>query len=506
MMITTRKKLAMIGIDSANFAFIKSNLASLPNFAGALGRGVFRPLESTGDLIAGSVWPTFYTGKLPGEHGVYHILQWDADSMQLRRLSEDWFYCEPFWKQLERGGLRATVVDVPISFPPHLEDGIEVTNWGVHNPFCPYATNRPGLDRDIRARFGKHPMAYEIPVKKPASELPGIRDSLIAGTKLKADLSRWILGVRPWDFALIVLAEAHHGGHTLWPLDGPLGEGVPPNALLDVYRAVYRALGIILDGLDRSETSVMLFAPHGMGPNRSKDYLTQAAVDAVNRKFAQTNGQRTNESPRTRRSPMRFLRETVPITLQNLVARSVPLGVRDYVINRSLTAGHDWSHTPAIAVRGDVNGYVRFNLRGRERDGALEEADRRAYERLLTESMLSLRSVESGNPIVSGVHLTEGKFSGSRSGLLPDAIIAWNDEPQTAEVDSQLLGRIRGWDDTGPRGHHRSEGFMIMLDSDGEHGTEAAPMHITELAPMILNRLLGSQPGANATRSNVDAN
>ncbi|HYL57635.1 MAG TPA: alkaline phosphatase family protein, partial [Candidatus Acidoferrales bacterium] len=318
-----------------------------------------------------------------------------------------------------------------------------------------------------------------------------------AGAKLKGELSRWILGVRPWDFALIVFAESHHGGHTLWPLDGPLGEGVPPHALLDVYRAVDQALGVILDGLDRSDTTVAIFAPHGMGPNRSKDYLTQAAVDAVNRKFAQRNGGHAIESQPTRRSPMRFLRETVPIRLQNLVAQSVPLGVRDYVMNRSLTAGHDWSQTPALAVRGDVNGYVRFNLRGRERDGVLEGADRRAYERLLTECMLSLRSIETGNPIVSGVHLTEGKFSGSRSGLLPDAIIVWTDEPQTAEVDSPLLGRIRGWDDTGPRGHHRSEGFMITLDSDSEHGTEAAPMHITELAPMILNRLLGSQPGAN---------
>jgi predicted AlkP superfamily phosphohydrolase/phosphomutase len=176
------------------------------------------------------------------------------------------------------------------------------------------------------------------------------------------------------------------------------------------------------------------------------------------------------------------------------------------VINRSLTAGHDWSHTPAIAVRGDVNGYVRFNLRGRERDGVLDEHGRRTYERLLTESMMSLRSVESGNPIVSGVHLTDEKFSGGRRGFLPDAIIAWTDEPQITEVDSPLLGKIRGLDDTGPRGHHRSEGFMIMLDSNGEHGTEAAPMHIAELAPMIVNQLLGSQPGANGTESKVDAN
>src|SRR5713101_6168922 len=89
-------KIAMLGIDSANFGIIKSNLSVLPNLARALGAGVFRRLESPGDLISGAVWPTFYTGKSPGDHGVYHILQWDQDSMRLRRLSEDWFYCEPF--------------------------------------------------------------------------------------------------------------------------------------------------------------------------------------------------------------------------------------------------------------------------------------------------------------------------------------------------------------------------------------------------------------------------
>jgi predicted AlkP superfamily phosphohydrolase/phosphomutase len=197
-------------------------------------------------------------------------------------------------------------------------------------------------------------------------------------------------------------------------------------------------------------------------------------------------------SRRRQRNLIRFLREKVPIRLQNLVALSVPLRVRDFVMDRALTAGHDWSQTPAIAVRGDVNGYVRFNLRGRERDGMLETKDLLEYKRLLTECMFSLRSVESGKPVVADVCFTEGKFSGSRRALLPDAIITWTDEPQPIEVDSPLLGKIKGWSDTGPRGHHRSEGFMIVLDSDGEHGTQAPPMHITELVPMILNRLLGS--------------
>jgi predicted AlkP superfamily phosphohydrolase/phosphomutase len=484
------RKIAMIGIDSANFGFVRSNLDILPNFARVLSRGVFRPLESSGDLISGSVWPSFYTGKSPGEHGVYHILQWDLQAMRLRRLSEDWFYCEPFWIELERAGLSATVVDVPIGFPTHLKQGIEVSNWGVHNPFCPFATNRPGMASDIKHRFGKHPMGYEIPVKKPARELIGLRDRLIAGARIKGELSRWVLGLRSWDLFLTVLGEAHHGGHTLWPVEGPVGDAVPPNALRAVYRGVDDALGVVLDALDLSDTTVMIFAPHGMGPNHSKDYLTQAIVDEVNYKFLQEHQEGAEaRTPRGQHSLLRSLRYKVPVRLQNAIARSVPLALRDFVMDRSLTAGHDWAQTPALAVRGDVNGYIRLNLRGRERDGMLDSEGRRKYQDVLRECLLSLRSAASGNPVVKDVFNSQEKFPGSRHAFLPDVIVTWSDEPPPLEVHSPLLGRIKGWNDTGPRGHHRSEGFMITLDPEEEHGTEASSMRVDEIAPMILRRL-----------------
>jgi hypothetical protein len=63
-------------------------------------------------------------------------------------------------------------------------------------------------------------------------------------------------------------------------------------------------------------------------------------------------------------------------------------------------------------------------------------------------------------------------------------------------VHSPLLGTIRGLDDTGPRGHHRSEGFMITLDPNAPRGTEAPPMQVGEIAPMILSQLLSSQQSA----------
>jgi predicted AlkP superfamily phosphohydrolase/phosphomutase len=308
------------------------------------------------------------------------------------------------------------------------------------------------MARDIRHRFGKHPMGYEIPVKKPARELRGLRDRIVAGAKIKGELSRWILGARSWDFFMTVLGEAHHGGHTLWPVEGPVGDAVPPNALREVYRAVDDALGVILDALDLSDTTVMIFSPHGMGPNHSKDYLTQAIVDQVNHKFLQEhqNGELVGTT-RGQHSLLRSLRYRVPVRLQNAIALSVPLALRDFVMDRSLTAGYDWAHTPALAVRGDVNGYVRLNLRGRERDGMLDGEEGRKYQALLRECLLSLRSAESGNRVVKGVYNSEENFPGSRHAFLPDAIVTWSDEPPPLEVHSPLLGTIRGWDDTGPR-------------------------------------------------------
>ena len=76
-------KLAMIGFDAADVDYIRSQLPSLPNFRRAFDSGLSRRLRSPADLLPGSVWPTFYTARSPGEHGVYHIVQWDADAMRL---------------------------------------------------------------------------------------------------------------------------------------------------------------------------------------------------------------------------------------------------------------------------------------------------------------------------------------------------------------------------------------------------------------------------------------
>jgi predicted AlkP superfamily phosphohydrolase/phosphomutase len=80
-------------------------------------------------MAPGSVGPTFYTATLPGEHGIYHLMQWDAGAMRLRRVSAAWLYCEPFWRELEKRGLKVIALDVPMTFPPVQCAGVEINSW-----------------------------------------------------------------------------------------------------------------------------------------------------------------------------------------------------------------------------------------------------------------------------------------------------------------------------------------------------------------------------------------
>lgn len=492
MSTTKSPKLAMIGVDAAEFSFIKAHLATLPNFSRAIGNGVTRRLTSTSAMFNGSVWPTFYTASYPQDHGIYHHLQWDPQSMRMRRVTADWLPAEPFHAKLERSGVKVTALDVPVSLRTHLEQGMEITNFGVHDPFGPLQSNQRDLVRDVLHRFGTHPMGCEIPVDRTERELRSIRDQLVTGAKLKGEVSRWLLDARQCDFFITVFAESHRAGHVLWP-EGLGSQAVPPPAAaLDVYKQVDEGIGFILDALDLSQTTTMIFSLHGMGVNTSKNYFLQDIMDRVNVGFAAREPGLFGSTRPKQRGLIRGLLEVVPAAIQNMVASHVPAAVKDAVVDRSYTAGHDWAYTPAIGLRSDWSGYVRFNLRGREREGMLDDETRRRYEDWMRQCFMSLRDAATDEPLVNEVHFTNQESLGVRSPLLPDAIVTWTPITPPTRIVSELIGTIEGQLTDGRRGNHRSDGFLITMGPGVDHGTDAHQLHITELAPMVLERLLGN--------------
>lgn len=489
-------KVAMIGVDAAELSFIQRWLPSLPAFRRILETGTLHRLGSTAGVFPGSVWPTFYSGRPPGEHGVYHHLQWDPNAMQLRRVTDDWLYVEPFWYELERCGFHVATIDVPMSFPSRLTRGAEVINWGSHDELGPFGAHPAHLAAEIRLKFGRHPMGSEIPVRKSSGQLERIRQKLVAGAMAKSALSRWMLAQAEWDFFLTVFGETHRGGHLLWP-EGGMDRSSPSDGLLEVYQAVDRGIGKLLEALSDDETTLIVFALHGMGRNDSQEHFMPRVMDRVNARFLgdrAVSDDRGGREPRSgQRGAMRILREHLPAGLQNAVARAVPVAVRDMVVSRQISEGHDWGRTPGIALLADLNGYLRWNLQGRERRGMLE-ADGETVERYITwvrQCLLGLRASKVGTALVRDVLLSRDHFPGRRMGLLPDAVVTWSGLPPISRVYSDGIGSLAAEPSTGRAGNHRPDGFCVIVEGARQRERRIPPpSHISELSTFV-RTLLG---------------
>jgi predicted AlkP superfamily phosphohydrolase/phosphomutase len=468
----TVKKLLMLAIDAGDIEFIRDSLEELPTLRQLLEEGHFSPLKSTADRISASVWPSFYTGLMPGEHGISHHVQWDADAMRMRRLSGDWFRTEPFWSALEREGLKACVVDVPFTYPGNLANGTEVINWGSHDLMGHFDGFPSRITKEIRRRFGKHPMGYEIPVNKSAREISILHEQLLKGARLKGKLLKWLMQNVEWDLFLGVFGECHRAGHILWPDPQDPDTVIPEGALLQVYREVDTSLGSILNSVDRKTTNIVVFSLHGMRSNFSQEHFTRRIMDRINERFLVVPGPDTESSAGPRRSQsgwVRKLRESIPARLQYAIARAVPVGVRDWVVGREMTGGLDWSRTPGIALRSDVHSFVRFNLKGRERDGTLVEGSEefRMYRDWVIDNFMALKEVGTDDPIVRDVLQATEIFPGSRSALMPDLVIRWSHRSRATRIYSEALGELEAEPETGRTGEHHTDGFSILLGQAG---------------------------------------
>ncbi len=69
----------MLGLDAVSLPFIEENRGNLPNLSALLASGTLRNLQSSASYLSASVWPTFLSGRQPGEHGQYFPFQWSSE-------------------------------------------------------------------------------------------------------------------------------------------------------------------------------------------------------------------------------------------------------------------------------------------------------------------------------------------------------------------------------------------------------------------------------------------
>jgi predicted AlkP superfamily phosphohydrolase/phosphomutase len=260
------------------------------------------------------------------------------------------------------------------------------------------------------------------------------------------------------------------------PLDGET-ERALRHGLAEVYVAVDAAMARVVEALPE-DADVIVFSPTGMGPTTSRADLLPAMLEAV----------LTGEARRPRvgggvRTPVWSLRSRIPASWRSRVARALPDRVVADMTTR-LYVRADWRRTRAFAVPGEDKGYVRLNLRGREREGIVDPAEAAELADEIAEGLLTFRD-DDGSPSIARVdRMSELAGEGPYAERLPDLVISWGARPaaQVSGVRSPRYGEIeRRGIGTGRSGHHVDDAWAILAPAASRARELGRPVRITDI-------------------------
>ena len=178
----------------------------------------------------------------------------------------------------------------------------------------------------------------------------------------------------------------------------------------------------------------------------------------------------------------------IPTSLRAMIARAMPDRWANELAARLELRGIDWSRTKGFMLPNDDVGYVRLNLRGRERDGVVEpdQADQ-TLDRII--AGLQTFQNEDGTRAIHRIdRMSDLSLIGSSTHLLPDLLVHWNDRlvSPLAGVRSSQFGRIAssGWG-TGRTGCHNGDSWALLVPGASKIKTPAKTPHIIDMATTI---------------------
>jgi predicted AlkP superfamily phosphohydrolase/phosphomutase len=483
-------RILFIGLDAADKDLILewSGSGLLPNLQALRERAAWGITENPTGLYVGAIWPSFWTGLSPGQHGRYCFSQIRTGTYDHYQVTPYDVAGEPFWDSLGAAGRRVAVLDVPKTRPSPRINGLQIVDWGTHDPEIGFCTTPEVLAQEVKSRFGPHPVGQcDNFLQREPADYAALRDRLVRGVEKKAELAEDLLGRGGWDLFLAVFAESHCAGHQFWHVRDPAHPRHDPSLarqlgdpLRDVYVALDAAVGRLLARVDEN-TAVFVLASHGMGPHYDGTFL----LDEILRRIF------TRPAAPARRTLARLAEacwHRLPPSVQGWLrpARTrVKETLSDAVTNPELSSLVCFS-TP----NNDAYGGIRVNLAGREPQGLVRPGAE--YEALcdsLTRDLLAFVNLDTGAPLVRNVLRTADLYGGERLPDLPDLMVEWNREAPISAVSSPKTGTIRGTFPGRRTGDHKPHGICFAAGPGISPGPLPGPIAITQFAPTLAARL-----------------
>jgi hypothetical protein len=226
-------------------------------------------------------------------------------------------------------------------------------------------------------KFGPYPAEDHSKVgMTPPPDPQRFHQRLLSAVTKKTQVIKWLIEKEDWDLFLVVFGESHPAGHYFWHYHDSSyiahsKEQPGPAALRDIYIALDKAIGEILQSVDDA-TTVFLVSGDGMGPNYSGSHILNdllMRMKLFNNIPANTNGsagggKEAGKRGKAKADLLSTVRNMVPKSFRVAVSRALlPRSVNEKLSLRWKTAGISWLHTRAFLIENANEGYIRINFK-----------------------------------------------------------------------------------------------------------------------------------------------
>ena len=419
-------RVAFFGIDGVPYSLVADKPDTFETLNTIEAAGAGGAIDSIVPPESSACWPALTTGVNPGETGVYGFQDREVDSYDTYVPMGRDVRATRLWDRVDDAGREATVMNVPVTFPPDREVQRMVSGFlspGVEEAAYPDDLRETLEDLeyriDVNAKLGHDDDKSEF--------IEDAHETLDARFEaFKRHIQR-----DDWDLFFGVFMTTDRVNHFLF--EHYTRNGEYREEFLEFYAKVDHYLGELRDMLDE-ETTMIVASDHGF------------------------------------------------TTLEHEVKCNVWLERNGWLSYE----GDD--HDSLADIGADTRAYSlipgRFyvNLEGREPRGTVPQEE---YEAVREELKADLEAMEGpdGRPVADRVVTKEAAFRGDHDDIAPDLVVVPNH-------GFDLKSGFKGGDDvfaTGPRnGMHSFDDACLFVDDEG---TRVGDADLYDIAPTVLDLL-----------------
>ena len=473
------KRALVIGWDGADWDVLDPLIAAgeLPVLRDLVDRGRRGVSRSCMPSHSWAAWPTFLTGRDPGGHGVFDILEYRPGATRRLPVSSRSILAPTWPERLSEAGKTSLVVNVPLTYPAPEIRGAVIAG-GVIPPGTTYS--HPA-DAGPRLGWPINGGSWTTFRNRPVELVEELEDL----TRKRAGAMRTLLDEERWDAACLVfvspdraqhcLLEYVHPGHPSYSEAASTGVAERVRGL---YRLLDEELGTLLERADDDDL-VVLMSDHGHQP------VTRSL--SMN-KILEHEG---------------FLRFGAGSKVVNLLTWGRVRAVARVVYDKLGLHGRvavptpplDWARTKAYTSVVSTGEGVSVNLVGREPEGTVGRQD---YERVrdeVAQALAEFEDPETGQRPIGRVVRKEEVLSGPYLDRAPDLLL--QPAPLYSLARARHLVAPADW----LSGDHRPEGVYVMAGA-GIRPEDGPAISLADFAAQIAGAV-GLAPDAEWSRTSA---